>query len=66
MNLSVTEEFLRAFEESRDEWAITIEDSFSGQENKVYYRLRITNSANIILSNPIFLERRNIGFDRKI
>lgn len=46
----------KAFEETNNEWVIEAEDSFLAQEKKVYYRLRITNSSTIILSNPIFVE----------
>lgn len=47
----------KTIEESRDEWGITVEDNFLLQEKKVYYRLKISNSSNIILSNPIFIEQ---------
>ncbi len=47
----------RTFEETRDEWEINVEDSLSQQENRAYYRLKISNPSSIILSNPVFIER---------
>lgn len=46
----------KTFEESNNEWMVTVDDNFLAQEKKVYYRLRITDSSTIILSNPIFME----------
>lgn len=47
----------KSLQENRSVWMITVEDSFLEQEKKVYYRLKISNSATIIFSNPVFIER---------
>lgn len=46
------------FEETADEWEIIAEDRLLPDERKAYYRLRIDSASSIILSNPIFVQRR--------
>jgi hypothetical protein len=44
------------FEETDNEWGITVEDNFLPKESKVYYRLKISSHSSTIFTNPIFVE----------
>lgn len=47
---------IKSFYKSGNEWTILTQDNLFPQEQKQYYRLRISKGRSIILSNPIFIE----------
>ena len=49
-------QIFKKFEETNDEWAITVEDNLSAGESRVYYRLKINNDSSLIFTNPVFAE----------
>jgi hypothetical protein len=46
----------KSFEEAKKEWVIVVEDNLSAKSEKRYYRLKISSSSSLILSNPVFAE----------
>lgn len=48
---------LKRFQESGEEWEIIEQDTLAASEKKAYYRLKITGSSGLILSNPVFVQK---------
>ena len=46
----------KSFQEAKEEWVIVVEDNLSAKNEKRYYRLKISSSSSLILSNPVFAE----------
>jgi hypothetical protein len=48
---------IKVFEEAQEEWEISYDDARLPDEPAAYYRLKISDTQTLILSNPIFVKK---------